>query len=329
MAAGDQEAIAMLLLELITLHSGERNFARAEALRDQLYEAAPLALNEIVKSNEIIDEEKSKSIDAEHLELWSGLYDSLESDEASELYYAMKSTNVPAGQPVFEKGQYNSNLYFAQSGSLKMLHFDPKEKKELVLKELRAGSIFNMEAFFSFTVTTSAVIAVTASGLSHLEQGILDRWRDKFPGIEPKLNSFCRKFEDVRALVKKTGADVRSSPRYLVSMSAIIQFLDSYGKPAKKPFKVSLFDISSGGISFGLKLNRRQEAAQLLGQGMLMQTGYVLDGKKQKVSQKGRIVAAHLQPFGESSVHVQFEKNLPDDTMADIIKASGHPPEDR
>jgi ribosomal protein L35AE/L33A len=111
-------------------------------------------------------------------------------------------------------------------------------------------------------------------------------------------------------------------------MSAIIQFLDNYGKPAKKPFKVSLFDISSGGISFGLKLNRRQEAAQLLGQGILMQTGYVLDGKKQKVTQKGKIVAAHLQPFGESSVHVQFEKNLPDDTMADIIKASGHPPED-
>ncbi|KPJ79127.1 MAG: hypothetical protein AMJ54_00235 [Deltaproteobacteria bacterium SG8_13] len=327
-ASGDQEAIARLLLDLIIEHAGRRNFARAETLRDQLYEAAPLALNEIVKANETIDEEKSGSIDSEHLELWSGLFESLESDEASELYYAMQTANTHAGQPVFEKGQYNSNLYFVQSGSLKMLHFDPGEKKEIVLKQMRAGSLFNMEAFFSFTVTTCAVVAEADCTLRYLEQSILDRWREKFPRIEPKLNSFCRQFEDVRALVKKTGADVRSSPRYLVSMAAIIQFLDTYGKPSKKPFKVTLFDISSGGISFGLKLNRRQEAAQLLGQALFMQTGYVLDGKKQKVSQKGRIIAAHLQPFGESSVHVQFDKSLPDDAMADIMKVSGHPPED-
>ena len=326
-ATGDQEAIARLLLDLIGQHAGQRNFARAETLRDQLYEAAPLALNEIVKANEAIEKEKSGSIDKDHLELWSGLFDSLESDEASEFYYALKSDSLPAGQPVYEKGQYNSNLYFVLSGNLKMLHFDPQEKKEIVLKELRAGSLFNMEAFFSFTVTTSSVVAAADSGLRYLEQRILDRWRVQFPGIEPKLNSYCRQFEDVRALVKKAGADVRSSPRYLVSMGAIIQFLDSYGKPAKKPFKVTLFDISSGGISFGLKLNRRQEAAQLLGQALVMQTGYMLDGQQQKVTQKGKIIAAHLQPFGESSVHVQFDQSLSDDAITDIKKVSGHPPE--
>jgi hypothetical protein len=60
-----------------------------------------------------------------------------------------------------------------------------------------------------------------------------------------------------------------------------------------------------------------------------MQTGYVLDGKKQKFSQKGKIIAAHLQPFGESSVHVQFDKTLPAETIADIKKVSGHPAEDQ
>ena len=327
-AAGDQEAIARLLLELISRHADQGNFARAESLRDQLYDAAPLALNEIVKANEIIDEKKSKSIDSEHLELWSGLFDTLESDEASELYYAMNTSSVPAGQPVFEKGQYDSNLYFVYRGSLKILHFNPKTKKEIVLKELRAGSIFNMEAFFSFTVTTSAVVAVSDSELRYLQQDLLDRWREKFPGIEPKLNSYCRQFEDFRAMVKNAGADVRSSPRYMVSMGAVIQFRDGYGKPVNKPFKVALFDISTGGISFGLKLNRRQEAAKLLGQHLVMQSGYVLDGKKQKFTQKGKIIAAHLQPFGESSVHIQFENPLSDDIMKDIVKVSGHPPED-
>ena len=110
--------------------------------------------------------------------------------------------------------------------------------------------------------------------------------------------------------------------------AAVIQFRDGYGKPVNKPFKVALFDISTGGISFGLKLNRRQEAAKLLGQHLVMQSGYVLDGKKQKFTQKGKIIAAHLQPFGESSVHIQFENPLSDDIMKDIVKVSGHPPED-
>ena len=325
LASGDQEAIGRLLLDLIVQHAGQHNFARAEALRDQLYEAAPLALNEIVKANEVIDEQKSQSIDSDHMEMFGGLYESLESDEASELYYAMKNASIPAGQPVFETGQYNSNLYFVQSGSLKMLHHEPREQREIVLKELRAGSVFNMEAFFSFTVTPCAVIAVSDSETRYLEQPLLDRWQQKFPGIEPKLSSFCRQFEDVRALVKKAGVDLRSSPRYLVSMRAVIQLLDAYGKPVKNPFKVSLFDISIGGVSFGLKLTRRQETAGLLGQHLMMQTGYVLDGKKQKVSQKGRIIAAHLQPFGESSVHVKFEQPLPEETMAAIKKVSGHP----
>ena len=50
----DQEAAAKLLFEPITKCAREKNFPEAEALTTKLYEAAPLALNEIVKAGEAI-----------------------------------------------------------------------------------------------------------------------------------------------------------------------------------------------------------------------------------------------------------------------------------
>jgi predicted Zn finger-like uncharacterized protein len=325
LAAGDQEGAAKFLLELITQHAGQSDFAKAEMLRDKLYDAVPMALSEIIKANEIIDEQKSKSIDQTHLNTWRKLYEVLESDEASEMYYAMKTSKPKAGEPVFEKGQYNSNLYFLQEGRLKLSHYDQTEKKEVTLKVLVPGDIANPDAFFSFSVTTYALIAAEDSKLTYLEQSILDHWHEKFAGIEPKLSSFCRDKEDLKAMRNRAGIEVRSSPRHIVSLKAGIQFLDTYGNQVKKPFKVNLFDISAGGFSFGLGLNKRPEAAQLLGQRIYMQTVFAVAGKKQKVVQKGRVIATHLQPFGESSVHVKFDKLLADEIMTDIEKLADQP----
>ena len=89
LAQDDQEAAAKLLLELITNCAREKNFPEAEALLNKLYESAPFALNEIVKAGEAIEEEKKQSMDSTHLETWSDLYQSLEPDEAVQLYYSM------------------------------------------------------------------------------------------------------------------------------------------------------------------------------------------------------------------------------------------------
>jgi len=325
LTAGDQDGAAKLLLELITRHADQGDFAKAEVLRNKLYDAVPMALNEIIKANEIIDEQKSKSIDQTHLNTWRKLYEVLESDETSELYYAMKSSKPKAGEPVFEKGQYNSNLYFVQEGRLKATHYDQTEKKEVTLKVLVPGDIANPDAFFSFTVTTYALIATEDCKLTYLEQSILDHWHEKFAGLEPKLSSFCRDKEDLKAMINKAGIEVRSGPRHIVSFQAGVQFLDTYGNPAQKPFKVNLFDMSIGGLSFGMGLNKRPEAARLLGQRIHIKTVFAVAGRKQKIVRKGRIVATHLQPFGESSVHVQFDKPLADEIMADIEKLADQP----
>ncbi len=318
----NQEAAAKVLFELIVKYAKQKNFNKAEALRDKLYEDAPMALNEIVKSGEIIEEEKSQSIDQNHLKVWNDLYNRLESGEVIELYYTMKPCSFTAGQAVFKQGDNISNLYFVQDGQLELSRYDQKYGQEKILKQLKAGDVANLEPFFSFTVCTTSLTAASESKLTYLENSILAKWTDTFPGLGAKLSSFCHGQNKVSDLVKKTGADLRAYERFIVSHRAVIQLLDSTGKPVQNPFKVSLFDISAGGFSFGLKINRKEQAAQFLGHQLYMQTVYRLEGAPKKVGQKGKIVAVHLQPFGfgESSIHVQFQNPLDEKIVETIAR---------
>ena len=80
-AAQDQsQKVKELFSEIKTLVE-VKDFAGAEKVRDTLLDVAPMALQEIVESAEIIEKGKSTGIDLEHLELWGDLYDELSEEE--------------------------------------------------------------------------------------------------------------------------------------------------------------------------------------------------------------------------------------------------------
>jgi predicted Zn finger-like uncharacterized protein len=315
---GDQENAAKLLLETITKFAKEKNFTKAEELREKLYEVAPMALNEIVRSGEIIEEEKSRAVDKNHLETWARLFDTLTTDESNALYFSMKTKAFKAGQPVFEQGQLDSRMYFIKKGRFQMVYYDRFGLQEAVLKELTPGGIANDEPFFSFTVCTTSLVAVTDAEVFYLDKNILTEWEQKHPGIENKLRIFSRLFEKVGDLIQKSGLQLRGHKRVKISRNAIVQHLDNSGKPLRTPHKVSLFDISAGGISYGFKLNKKEDASQLLDSWINIQTIYQNPTGKHKINCNGKIVAVHLQPFDESSVHVQFEELLDEQVIVDI-----------
>lgn len=315
---GDQENAAKLLLEAITKFAKEKNFAKAEELREKLYEVAPMALAEIVSAGEIIEDEKSLTLDKNHLKTWARLFDTLTTDESNGLYFTFKSKAFKAGQPVFEQGQLDSRLYFIKTGRFQMVYRDHFGLEESVLKELTPGDIANDEAFFSFTVCTTSLVAVTDAEVFYLEQDILTVWEKKYPGIENKLKTFSHSFEKVGDLIKKSGIQLRGHKRVKFSRVALIQPLDDSGKPQRSPYKVSLFDISAGGLSYGFKLNKKEDASQLLDSWVNIQTVYQNQTGKHRINCNAKIVAVHLQPFGESSVHVQFEELLAEQVIVDI-----------
>lgn len=320
----NQEKAVELLSELITRYAVEKNFIKADALRDKLYEVAPFALNEIIKTAEIIAEEKRKSLDPKHLELWADLYESLTPDETIELFYSMKELNLKPGQAAFKQGQHNSNLYFVQEGFLKLC-YDPVDQEEIVLKELSAGEHANMNSFFSYAICTHTLVAATETKLTYLEKDILTKWKAAFPGIEVKLDRFChRKGTTLDDLVQKVELDLRAYKRVKTTSTAIVQLLDDSGQPLKKPFKVSLLDISAGGVGFTVELNRKEEADRLLDRFLILENDFEASTGKQKIAQKGRIVAVNLLPFGKASVHVRFETPL-DEKVIETIEKSINP----
>ena len=54
------EAAVSTLYRLIVTYAKEKNFTKAELLREKLYEIDSMALNEIISSAEIIEQEKSE-----------------------------------------------------------------------------------------------------------------------------------------------------------------------------------------------------------------------------------------------------------------------------
>ena len=77
-AKGDIGAAVKLLYEMIVQCAKEKKFSKAEQLREWMLEVDPMALDEIINSAEIIEAEKSQSLDPIHMEIWSSFYNILQ-----------------------------------------------------------------------------------------------------------------------------------------------------------------------------------------------------------------------------------------------------------
>jgi predicted Zn finger-like uncharacterized protein len=318
-ANDDLESAASLLLDLITKFAKKKNFSKAESLRDKLNHSIPLALNEIVKANEVIEKEKTNSIDQVHLEIWNDFYQSLDPSETVEFYYSMKELDIEPGQSVFSQGEKNLNLYFVQRGVLTLSFNHPKEEKQVFLKEVEVGSVANTAAFFLSTICTFSLKAKTESKIKYLEKDILLKWKKEFPRLVSELNRFCMTKEDISGLVKKREQNLRAHERLKVSLKAEVQYLDHMGKPFGKRLRVMLSDISEGGLCFESAITKREAADRLLENQLIMDIFYQTSAGEQKEIRKGRIVAVNIIPFSKSTIHVQFDKLL-NKTVIESIK---------
>ncbi len=89
------------------------SFREAELLREQLMETSPMALDSIVSSAEVIEEEKTKRLDPNHISTWSELYDQLSGEQTNCLFYSLKRVKVESGKLLFAQGRPNNRLFFA------------------------------------------------------------------------------------------------------------------------------------------------------------------------------------------------------------------------
>lgn len=304
-AQGRKAEAIKLLFKLIVKYSREKNFIKAESLRDRIFEVDPMALNAIIKSAEIIESEKNESIDQNHMDVWADFYKTLTTGESNILYFAMKQMDAGPDEIVFKQGQKNTKLYFIDQGQLKL--FYGNQGVERLIRTLGSGSIAGEDTFFTITVCTTSLYAISRAKVRYLTQEDYQKWQREMPTLASKVQEYCSKLVKSHDILKKKGINRREYPRHKLVSSILFQVLNASGKPIGKAFKGDLADISLGGLSFLIKTSNKQNALMLLGRKLRVKFNLPLGVPPVEIIQSGMITGVISHPFSDYSIHMKFD----------------------
>jgi CRP-like cAMP-binding protein len=318
---GQKELAVKFLYDLIIDYAKAKDFAVAENLRERLIQIDNMALSEIVNSAEIIEAEKSVTIDEQQRGLWKQLYDSLTPEESNAFYLAAKQKTFAPNRTIIKQEMLSDKLFFIKEGRLKLLY--QQDEKEIYLKQINKGEIVGQDTFFSISICTISVITMSRVELSYIDLSALQKLEEQFPGFENKLQEFCLKSGDkIEDILKRKQVERRRYARFKVSGEIATLILDDKNKPVAGPFRGHLKDISAGGVCYFIKCSKKSSARRLLGRSAQFQMSFPKDGGHMTVKTKGLIVAVHYCFFNDYSVHVRFSKLVPEDQIRQLGVAS-------
>jgi CRP-like cAMP-binding protein len=308
---GDTAAAVKGLYELIVIYAKDKDFEKAEALRDRLYDTDSMALTEIINANEIIEKEKAGAINVDHRRTWSKFYDRLSNEDAGLLFHAMHERTYDGGQTVYHQGDLNNRLFFVNQGQLKIVYHN--EDKEILIKTLPEGSTFGDDSFFSINVCTTSVVTMSAVSLSCLERNVVESWQTEHPVLESQLREYCQSGESIEAILKRKGLDRRAYERLTISTKVSAQVISSdTNQPLSRPFTGILTDISRGGSSFFIHTRNRNTVKTLLGHRLSVGLQVPTKEGPKKVRLVGLVQGAQWHPIDKYSIHLEFAPPLQD-----------------
>jgi CRP-like cAMP-binding protein len=263
-----------------------------------------MALSEIIKTGEIIEEEKSGAIDSDFLSRWTDLTDQLSDEEVNALYYALKEEAYDADHTLFQQGDFNNALYFVNKGHLKLVC--RQGNREILLKSLSDGQIAGEDTFFESSVCTTSLVSLSMVRLSILEKKAMSQWKDRVPGLESKLADYCHRQESAPDLLNKKGMDRRVYKRVALSGPVSIQILSGAGDAVGNAFRGSLSDISVGGMSFYIRTSKADTARLLLGRNLNVKFSLPAQETRKPLTKDGMVTGVKYHLNNEYSVHLKF-----------------------
>lgn len=319
MKKGEQKEAGIVIFDQAVSSLNQKDYTVAEMLRDRLLEVNPLALSEVIQLGELIEEHKSNSITSHHIEIWNELYEEMTSEEFSTLYYALRMENYEKGDIVVKSGETDTNLYFVNSGYLSLSC--NAGGSEIFLKRMQPSDVLGGDQFFSASVWTVTLKALSAVQLHVLDQSKWMEIVEVEPGIEEKLQRYCEKYKEIAKLLQMSGDDRREYPRHPVSLITKNMLLDPYGKKGKRNFNGELIDISKAGLAFSIRIAKKDNAKLLLGRQII--TTISVNGQELSPC-TGVIVGVkvHDPQMFDFSVHVKLSKKIDDKSLQKIIETS-------
>lgn len=314
-----REEAVKLLFKLIVQCAKAKDFVKADALRERLFEVDSMALTEIIKSAEIIEEEKSDALDPNHREIWSALYDTLDTEEANAFFFSLKPAVFEPDDLVFEQGRKNDRLYFVNQGQLKL--FYSQDGTEKLIGALQPGDLAGQDTFFSISVCTTSLATLSRVRMLCLDPTIFADWRERNPTLASKIEAFCAKVPKPHDLLRKKGQDRRRHKRIGISGPTLFQVLGRDGQPIGKPYKGDAADVSEGGLSFFIKTANRKNALALLGRKLRIKFALPIGKRRIETTREGTISGVINHLFSDYSVHMAFDAPLSRDLIREMEAA--------
>ena len=311
---------AKSLFEGIVHSVNQNNFAKAEQLREKLIVEAPIAVREIVRSGEIIERGKTACMNSEKIRLWADLFNQFNTSEAVAFYFALKDFVVKPNQSIFQQGNCDNRLYFIRSGSLKLKYFDYNARRNVTITTLQKGDIAGVETFFTLANHTTNLIAVEESKISYLEKSAYQKILAENDAIESKLLKFCEKKQIKYESVRPESMTRRAHKRYKADLAGQVQRFDQNGQLGEEITDVKIIDFSAGGLGYRVKNLKIGEAAHLHNSRIYISASYRKYSLPYELKKSAKVVSLKFLPFGECSVHVQFEEPLDEGKVMDIAQ---------
>lgn len=260
---GQAELAAETLFQKCVEAAREKDFHTAERLRDRILGVHPGSISLVIEAEEILNRERNSQIPSSHFELWAGLRRAVGMKAFEKMYVASELEHFMEDEIIAREGERDDRLYFINSGSISLVCTTGSSKT--FLKRLQAGAIVGADQFFAISVWTVTVRARTPVELYSLKRSALRQLESQFPGLERKLREYCEGADSVPELLKMSGGDRRSSPRFSVAAIIRTSIMDTYGVVGPRSFVGQLQDISQGGFCYSIGIANSESTRQLLG----------------------------------------------------------------
>ena len=314
----ERDEAGKLLFELIVFCAQGGDINNATRLRDLFYDVHPMALTEIIKVNEIIEEAMSGAVNDKFAVAWSGLREALNEEEFLALYHALEEREVDAGKVMVKAGSKLDALFFITKGNVNVIcHCGEKNH---AVKVMEPGTMIGENCFRSsfWTVSLVTLSPVTMSIL-RLEQ--LVDLENRFPGFEGRLANYADRFEDIPAMLKEKELHRRRFKRFTVEYKITFQAMRKDGTVDERTFRGELDNICQGGLSFLIRIVNRDNRRMLFGRRLIISVQTEEGG----LQFTGTVVAVTIHSFQDHdyAVHIAFDKPVSEEAIAPLL-----PPEE-
>jgi len=303
-----------ILFDLIVSCAQGGDIRNASRLRDMFYDVNSMALTEIIKANEIIEDAMSGSISDHFALTWAGLRKALNEEEFTAIYHALEEHEIEQNKLIVKAGSRMDAIFLVNTGNINVIcHCLGKNN---AIKVLEPGSM-SAGNFFYPSLWTVSLVSLTPVKLSVLRFAQLVELEERFPGFENNLAGFYKQFDDIPRLLKEQELHRRRFKRFKVNHKITFQAVKSDGAVDDRIFRGELNTLSRGGLSFLIRIVKRTNRRQLFGRRLSV----AVQADNNPLLFTGMVAAVTIQDFQthDYAIHVAFDQPVSEESILPLI----------